>query len=276
MKQIILCADDFGQNAEISQGILKLVRASRITATSCLVTTRDFWEAALQLQSCKTLIDIGLHLNLTHGYALGQIPGLMPDRRLPSVGKLLLSAFLHRFTVASILAEFERQLDQFVKAFGRLPDFIDGHQHIHHFPRIRAALQALLQKRFKDHAYYVRSVWNVQGSSWRDAKTQVIRYSGARPLERWLTQKAIAHNTSFSGIYGFKAKTPEDLEAYFQKFLSESEDGGLIMCHPGLQGLDLSDPLYYSRQKEFDFLMSERFDASLARNQVKLIRGMGV
>jgi predicted glycoside hydrolase/deacetylase ChbG (UPF0249 family) len=44
MKRIVLCADDFGQSAAISQGILQLVQAGRLSAVSCM-TEADSWRS---------------------------------------------------------------------------------------------------------------------------------------------------------------------------------------------------------------------------------------
>ena len=42
---------------------------------------------------------------------------------------------LERLTI-----EVATQVEAFVTAFGRPPDFIDGHQHVHLFPQVRDAV----------------------------------------------------------------------------------------------------------------------------------------
>jgi chitin disaccharide deacetylase len=276
VKRIILCADDYGQNPGISQGILKLIRARRITATSCLVNSKDFEVYGPQLLPFSDRVDIGLHLNLTHGYALGPVFSVCksPGRRFPSVGRLLLKSLLLQTVSRSIFQEFERQLLRFQQVMGRLPDFLDGHQHIHHFPVVQKALKRLILTYCvpSGRAFYVRSVWAVRGRSWGDLKTLLIRYSGAYTLERWLRRRALSYNTSFTGIYDFGTK--QSVEAVFDRCLRSVLDGGLMMCHPGLASQETNDPLYFRRPEEFEFLMSEAFDACLARNEVQLIRGV--
>ena len=39
-----------------------------------------------------------------------------------------------------LIAEISRQFEAFVAAFGRPPDFVDGHHHVHLFPQIRDAV----------------------------------------------------------------------------------------------------------------------------------------
>lgn len=61
-KNIILCADDFGLNSGISQGILKLARGNRISAVSCMVNAPDFHIHGQELLSLNK-IQPGLHFN---------------------------------------------------------------------------------------------------------------------------------------------------------------------------------------------------------------------
>mgnify|MGYP001373880324 CR=1 FL=1 len=41
----------------------------------------------------------------------------------------------------------ERQLDEFIAAFKRPPDFLDGHHHVHQIPRVRRLVLELFQRR---------------------------------------------------------------------------------------------------------------------------------
>ena len=43
-------------------------------------------------------------------------------------------------------AEIAAQIRMFGHEFGRAPDFIDGHQHVHIFPQVRDALFAVARK----------------------------------------------------------------------------------------------------------------------------------
>ena len=62
---MILCADDYGQNHAISDGILNLIRNRKINSVSCLVTTACWRERARDLQPLLKNIEVGLHLTLT-------------------------------------------------------------------------------------------------------------------------------------------------------------------------------------------------------------------
>ena len=42
--------------------------------------------------------------------------------------------------------EIATQLKAFVTAFGRAPDFVDGHQHVHLFPQVREPLLEMVKE----------------------------------------------------------------------------------------------------------------------------------
>src|SRR5262249_56970101 len=59
-----------------------------------------------------------------------------------SLNDTVWAACLHRLDVAPVRAEVTAQIAAFARAFGRLPDFVDGHQHVHLLPQIREAVLA--------------------------------------------------------------------------------------------------------------------------------------
>lgn len=67
MKQIVLCADDFGQAAAVNEAIVELATLKRISALSVLVTGQDWLEGSKRLMALPPEFDIGLHLNFTEG-----------------------------------------------------------------------------------------------------------------------------------------------------------------------------------------------------------------
>lgn len=68
LKNIFLCADDFGLNHGITQGILKMARLQRLSAVSCIVNASSFDVDAPHLLALKNGVRTGLHFNLTEGY----------------------------------------------------------------------------------------------------------------------------------------------------------------------------------------------------------------
>lgn len=139
-RTLIVTADDFNLSDGVSRGILEAHQRGIVTETSVMVNMGDLCRASDLLGEAPQL-GVGLHLNLTRGQplapqtAVGAIlgnDGLFrgSPRALPSPVPL-----------ASVRAEFQAQLDAFVRAFGGLPGHLDTHHHIHQDP---AVLEALL------------------------------------------------------------------------------------------------------------------------------------
>ena len=265
MKRIVLCADDYGQAPEISNGILALVKLRRLTAVSCMVNTPFFEEHAALLNDYHSQLDIGLHFNLTHGAPLSPQYVHEYGAVFPALSTLLKKAFLHKLRVEVIEAECLSQIDRFEKAMGFLPRFIDGHQHVHHFPVIRDAFLRAYEKRLKAARPYVRVS---ASSSWiKDPKRLVINLTGAYALRKSLISQNIPFNLAFSGVYPFEKadKYPD----YFRGFLKEIKQEGLIMCHPGLLSRDPKDPIASARFKEFLYFSSDDFVVDSQNQGVK-------
>ena len=157
-KRIVLCADDYGQAPTISAAILDLVQKERLTAVSCMVNSPFWQEHAALLLPFRAKIDVGLHFNLTEGRPLSAAFRAKMGDTFPSLLHLMGKSWWRRLNQAVIQAELRAQLDAFVNAMGELPDFLDGHQHVHQFPIIRAALVAVYADYFKAKRPYVRLV----------------------------------------------------------------------------------------------------------------------
>src|SRR5215211_4736326 len=106
-----------------------------------------FAAMAPELKALDGRIGIGLHLNLTAGRPLGPMPGFAPRGSFPGNGEMIARALAGRLPREEISAEIERQLDGFEAAFGRAPDFVDGHQHVHVLPGVRSELLRVLAHR---------------------------------------------------------------------------------------------------------------------------------
>lgn len=272
MKYIILCADDYGLNASVSQGIIELLQRKRLSAVSCLTTSTCWPEQANWLKPFQGQASLGLHFNLTEGRALSPAFIQRYGDSLFSLPSLIIQAFLRRLEVSVLEQECQAQLDQFVNAMGFLPDFIDGHQHIHQLPQVRVAVLRVYERSLRQKKAYLRSVSNVVTSpGWGSKIKQAIIYlCGSAGFRRLLKQHAIPHNAAFAGIYSFPQSA-----AYSQilpYFLKNIRDKGLIMCHPGLnQASGPQDAIATARFQEYSYLAGEQFTADCQSLGVQLV-----
>lgn len=280
MKRIVLCADDFGQAPAISQGIFQLVQQQSLTATSCMVNMPGFSEDAKMLLPYRAQIDIGLHFNLTHGKPLSHELQQQSGDDLYRFKTLMQKSLLYQLNQSAIEAELHAQLDAFQKICGFLPDYIDGHQHVHQFPIIRDALRSVYRQRLRELNIYIRLpnenivspdfFSHFKDSILNSFKKTTINLMGVNGLKDILDKDNILYNTSFAGIYSFSTDQP--YRQYFLKFLQMIKDGGLIMCHPGLASNDATDPIANARKAEFDYLSSPAFQNDCEVNQIKLCK----
>ena len=258
-KRIVLCADDYGQAPAISRGIVNLMKYGRLSATSCMVTT-DHWLEQANLLIPLKLLSIGLHFNLTHGKAISTAFINEYGENFSTLSSLLGRALSRRLKKDVIAAEFEAQIDRFMEGLGQLPDFVDGHQHIHQFPVIRDAFIDVYKRRLESESVSVRWVNERLRLSdlFKNFKKLIILASGTTTFKTLLEQNHIPHNETFAGIYPFGVES-ERYREWFIKFLQASEDGTLIMCHPGLASDDPADPIAAARFHEYSYLFGNQF-----------------
>ncbi|VVC75707.1 Carbohydrate deacetylase [Aquicella siphonis] len=272
-KRIVLCADDYGQAPEVSQGIINLLRAGRLSAVSCMVNTPYWVEHAQWLRPFAGVADLGLHVNLTEGRALSSEYVKKHGEEFQPLSRVLCSALLRQLDRRAIEAECHAQIDRFQEAAGMLPQFLDGHQHVHQFPIVRDVVVQVYHQRLRLQKTYIRLV--NEPLKFRDVflafKKVIIRLSGTRAFNKLLESNYIPYNQSFAGIYDFRR-----VGAYprlFVEFLQSVQDGGLIMCHPGLYAPESQDLIASARYAEYQYLSGDRFPEDCRRQDVALVRG---
>lgn len=262
-KTIVLCADDFGLDSGVSEGILKLARLRRLSAVSCMVNMPGFTPNAQKLLDLKNQVQIGLHFNLTEGYLLSK-----PAQRCFSLNELLIKTHMHSVKLSFVAKEFLEQLERFVAMMHQLPDFIDGHQHVHQFPVVRHVILDLYQHKLKDNHTWIRSTWPSSSVSKYQLKAKILGFTGGKALQKQLVRLGIPHNTLFSGIYDFSPET--NYRELFLAWLSMARENTLIMCHPG-EGLNTADPIAPARINELNYFLSDDFLTDCEAHHVQLL-----
>ncbi|MBI1904973.1 MAG: ChbG/HpnK family deacetylase [Rhodocyclales bacterium] len=268
-RPIIVCADDFGLAPGVSDAILTLIAAGRLSATSCMTPLADWRRSASMLREivARFPADVGLHLTLTDHAPLTPAPRVASNGRLPALGRMLARTLAHALPRDEIRDEVRAQLDAFEDHWGRAPDFIDGHQHVHVLPIIRDAVVEEVLRRYPAGQPWIRdcveSPWRIVHR--RSAMPKALLISAlAWRMRRLLRAHGIAANDGFSGVYDFSARIP--FANRMKTFLDATGPRPLVHVHPGRVDAELlgSDPLTVQREIEFAYLMSEQFPAVLA------------
>ena len=213
---------------------------------------------------------IGLHVTLTApfrplsaGFAPTRDGAFLP---LPAMAG---RALAHWLRPEDLEVEIARQFAAFQSAFGRMPDYVDGHQHIHVFPQIREALLRVIND-------VAPQAWLRQCGrsptaprSLSDPKGYVLDALSAR-LAHLAARAGVRTNPAFAGTYSFAPGA--DYAALFPGFLDGLPDGGVVMCHPGQVDDELRrlDPLTDLREREYDYFLGDDFPRQLAAHGVAL------
>ena len=238
---MIVCADDFGLTPDICRAILDLAEKGRLSAVSSLVALPDVSHDhfALLVKNGGKL-DLGLHLNL-----LSAPPSSAPAKVVSLLGphghfldfrQLLRRCLAGRIQADEVAVETSEQYRRFLDLFGRPPDFMDSHLHIHQFPGIREGLLKFLTHLPPDQRPYVRNTWMPPLKIFRQRvavlKAFPISLFGLK-MKMLLKARGILTNEGFAGVYDYRLHRL--FPGYLRQFIRSMEPGNaILMVHPGL------------------------------------------
>lgn len=120
-RNLIINADDFGLTTGVNKGIVECHQRGVVTSTSMMVTGHAVDEA-VALSRDNPDLSIGLHWDVW-----GEDEREFDIHDIPAVRD-----------------EFHRQVDEFVRLFGRMPTHIDSHRHAHREDHIVPIFQELV------------------------------------------------------------------------------------------------------------------------------------
>jgi hypothetical protein len=276
IRRIWLCADDYGMAPGVNDAIRQLIANKRINATSVMMPAAYLGNgeakalAALNAQETdEPRAAIGLHVTLTAPFK-PMSGGFKPlrDGAFLSINEMLKWAMTRRLSAAPLVAEIGAQVRAFIDLFGRAPDFLDGHQHVHLLPQVRNAFLKVASEMAPKA--WVRQCGRARaGRMVHDRKSLVLDVLSLG-FKSQASRHGLATNPAFAGAYAF---TPEArFSKLFPRFLNGLPDGGLIMCHPGFVDAELKalDSLTTLREHEFAFFNSDAYLGVLAEYNVVL------
>jgi chitin disaccharide deacetylase len=245
MTQLIVTADDFNLSVGVSRGILEAHQHGIVTETSVMVNLGALQDAAAMLAAAPRL-GIGLHLNITRGCPVappGAVGGLLGRNGQFLGAPQALPAQLRR---TAVQAEFQAQVDTFIRAFGYLPQHLDTHHHVHQLPIVLEVLLDLA------------------------AALQLPVRSLDAPMRAAITAQGLASPAHFLGDAGNEPFwTVTRLLATIQELQPGVTE---LMCHPGY----FDDAIAYSRygrqrDVERQTLCSPEVAAKLQQQGIQLV-----
>jgi predicted glycoside hydrolase/deacetylase ChbG (UPF0249 family) len=277
VRRIWLCADDYGIAPGVNDAIRQLIATRRLNATSVMTAAPHLGSdevGALMEANAQGQAALGLHVTLTAPFKpLSKDFAPLRDGAFPAQTEMMRLAMARRLDVERLTIEIATQVEAFADAFGRLPAYLDGHQHVQLLPQVRDAFLKVAAETVP--GAWVRQCGRPRGArSLHDPKGLVIDILNVG-FRNKAARLGVATNPAFAGAYAFNPKA--DFKALFPRFLKGMPDDGLIMCHPGFVDAELKslDSLTTLREHEFAFFSSDAFPAALAAHNVELAHPSG-
>jgi len=252
-RSVWLIADDYGFSPAVSESIRMLLANGRLSGTGCMTLFDDWRDHAAALTATSGSFATGMHLTLTDS------PALSTGRKMPELKRLLAS----HDDDAAIAAEADAQLDRFREAFGRNPDFIDGHQHVHFLPPVRRWLAARFADAPAAERPWLRGAPTLRAAPALIKAKIVVARLLARGFDAEMRRHGFAVEGPLCGFYDWRRKGA--ISRALDLFIDRAPDGSVIMCHPGTVDdvLRSRDVFTDARAEERDALAADAFPARL-------------
>jgi predicted glycoside hydrolase/deacetylase ChbG (UPF0249 family) len=267
--RLIVNADDYGYFGCVSAGIRRAARDGILTATGILANGRSL---ATEIQALleETDLDLGVHLNLTHGGALtraarNRLCGA--NGELPSKFRLAAMVTTGYVRLDVIRDEWRAQIERCLDTGARLR-FLNAHEHVHMLPSLFRLAKSLGSEYAITHLRFTT------------ADPVPSTTVGARLRDAALAASARANrgrmNVGTPKMLGLGVSGRLD-QAFLERTLPELTGGEAyeLMCHPGAcSGAAETSPAlarYHDWTLELETLTAPATTELLARNGVELI-----
>ena len=131
--RLIINADDWGFDEQTTDRTLDCFNHGALSSASGMVFMQDSERAAKI--AVERGLDIGLHLNLSAPFSSSAIPAALTNHHQKVRTYLRSNRFAQLMYHPGLANSFEyvvaRQFEEFARLYGRMPDRIDGHHHMH-------------------------------------------------------------------------------------------------------------------------------------------------
>jgi predicted glycoside hydrolase/deacetylase ChbG (UPF0249 family) len=261
---VIVHADDFGETAEITDGICLAIAAGVVTSTSVMVNMPGSADALRRAPQLAQQASFGVHLNLCEGKPLTR-GATLTDASGEFLRKRTLAAraLAGRLSLAELEAEVAAQIGVLRDAGVRV-SHLDGHKHLHQLPIVCAAVASVLPR------FGIERVRITRLGNWRRVRSPSVlaREIAARHAARVFARARLRSPT----------RTVDLRDLLAGRILATlAGPGGAgsepieICCHPGTAAADAGKPGSHRRGNELEFLLSPQFRAALAASGAALV-----
>ncbi len=253
--KLIVHADDLGETAEITRGILECIDAGRVTSTTLMANMPATDLAIEEAARRGRRASFGVHLVLCEGPPLTKPRSLVGDdgEFLPKK-KLGLRGLAGRLDPEDLEIELRAQIRRIVDGGVDVSHF-DSHKHLHQLPVVRGVV-AKLAKEFgveRVRCTLEEGFWpaGTKPGGWA---SRAVRVHLARQAGEEFRAAGLRHPARVFDVRQLIA-----LEAAPRREALLRRPGALseMVCHPGTYEADLEKPGSCARFAELEFLQSD-------------------
>jgi predicted glycoside hydrolase/deacetylase ChbG (UPF0249 family) len=129
-RRLLVTADDFGISERANRNILYLISLGKINRVG-IMTKGDISSKEIS-ELIRSGVKLDIHLDILHelGEDRKNRKKAVILRVLGFLGKIIAG----KLSTKTVTADWENQINQFHELFGRNPDGINSHEHVHLFP----------------------------------------------------------------------------------------------------------------------------------------------
>jgi hopanoid biosynthesis associated protein HpnK len=274
VKQLIICADDFGLDPAVNEAVERAHRDGILTTASLMVGAPAAADAVRRAK-LLTRLRVGLHLALVDAAPLLATPEAAPLlRRGGEFDRNMLRAGLRFFLLPSVRAALAREIRAQFEAFaatGLALDHVNAHKHMHIHPTVARMIVEI------GRDYGMRAVRLPAEPAaplkraWPAERRRAPFYGAwVGRLRRRLEQAGLAVNDHLFGV-AWSGRMVEDRVLALVPFLPEGTSE--MYFHPASARTSRLAALMpdYRHTEELAALLSPRLSAALAESGVRLV-----
>ncbi len=261
MKRLIINSDDYGRTPDISRGIREAHLRGVVTSTTCMMnipTTAA--DVALALAETPQL-GMGVHLVLTMGRpsVTREAGSSITDENGNFFKYTPFIEHVPQMDMDEVKAEWQAQIEAFIKAAGRKPTHIDSHHHSSYFaPQLfRTMLELAQQYDCAIRFPFTDKISSEVEETYKHVPNLIEEFNPRRP------------DTFLVDFYDEQATHEELL-----RLVNNLSDGTTeIMCHPGYVDEAFANESVYNfqRERELQILTDPTIKEAIETNGIKLM-----
>lgn len=130
---LIINADDWGRDRETTNRIQDCLVRKTVSSVSAMMFMEDSERAASLARAHN--VDAGLHLNLTSPFTASNCPPALAQKQQELAAHLMGHKLAQTMFYPGLMRTFQyvvtAQIDEFTRLYGKAPERIDGHHHMH-------------------------------------------------------------------------------------------------------------------------------------------------